>query len=57
MIKVRVFDRHRVWLAENSIAHTVVSTRLDPYNFEPVPIQVELTEKDAILFKLRWGDN
>ena len=57
MIKVKVFDRHRVWLAENSIAHTVVSTMLNPYNFEPVPIQVELNEKDAILFKLRWGDN
>lgn len=56
MVKIRVFDKHRVWLAENSIEHNTVSTMLNPYTFEAVPVQVELKEKDAILFKLRWGE-
>jgi hypothetical protein len=56
MIKVKVFDRHRIWLEENNISFRVVSTMLNPYSFEPIPVQVEIDEKDAILFKLKWGD-
>lgn len=54
-IKIKVNAYRRQWLKDNNIDYHIITTQLNPYSFEPVPIQVEISEKDAVLFHLRWG--